>query len=717
MALKNINAEKISGDLNINSVTATTISATTYLGLPIDLYITGGTYSNGTTIFTNNTGGTFNVNGYYTGDTTQFVHLSGDTMTGGLFSPSVTGNSFNFSTGVTISNEVGRLKWNDTDGTLDLGLKGSVILQIGQEQVARVVNKTNVDLLQSSYEVVRITGATGQRLSVSLAQANSSQNSNSTLGVVTETILNNQEGFVTTFGKINEVNTTGSIQSEVWNDGDTLYLSPTIAGGLTNVKPVAPNHSIIVGFVEYAHAIHGKLFIKVDNGYMLGDLHDVRLSGLTNNDVLSYDSNNGIWVNRTLFDRYVTGATYSNGTTTFTNNTGGTFNVSGFYTGFTGGVVSGLTATTISATTYLGLPIDVHVTGGTYSNGIATFTNNTGGTFNVNGFYTGATAYFTSGSSGAFSVKIINDTGVNATGAYALAVGNNTTASGSASFSEGRDTIASRDSSHAEGFRTTADGSASHSEGRNTFAVGNYTHTEGEFTTAVGSGSHAGGFNSVTVGNYSFVHGYSLGVTGANSAAIGGSGFTGTSDNTLYAPKLHLRELTGTSVSALGIDANGFVVSGATSGGGGGTVYSATTVFVGNANGAGVANGALGTIYLGGTPVTMPVPTGQYGNAANAFFPGYPMPPGSASTLTVITRSSQPATQSTTIYISNHNQSAKNATVTIAAGSAAGIFVDDGTIQTFALNERLFVIVSNPFVSGGATSAQITTISFKYTLS
>jgi hypothetical protein len=56
----------------------------------------------------------------------------------------------------------------------------------------------------------------------------------------------------------------------------------------------------------------------------------------------------------------------------------------------------GLTATTISATTYQNLPLDVYVTGGTYSNGVATFTNNSGGTFNVVGFYTGETNYVNS---------------------------------------------------------------------------------------------------------------------------------------------------------------------------------------------------------------------------------------------------------------------------------------------------------------------------------
>lgn len=103
-------------------------------------------------------------------------------------------------------------------------------------------------------------------------------------------------------------------------------------------------------------------------------------------------------------DIRVTGGTYSSGAATFTNNTGGTFTVTGFSTPFTGGTVTGatnftggLTANTISATTYVNLPTDIRVTGGTYSSGTATFTNNTGGTFNVTGFYTGTTDITTTG--------------------------------------------------------------------------------------------------------------------------------------------------------------------------------------------------------------------------------------------------------------------------------------------------------------------------------
>ena len=130
-------------------------------------------------------------------------------------------------------------------------------------------------------------------------------------------------------------------------------------------------------------------------------------------------------------DTFVTGGTYNtnSGVATFTNNTGGTFNVTGFYTGATDiyvtavtfsnnsltlyrndGVTLGATINNfvslnvngpVSATTFYGdgsnltgiSTQDTVVTGGTYSNGTAVFTNNTGGTFSV----TGLTTPFTGG--------------------------------------------------------------------------------------------------------------------------------------------------------------------------------------------------------------------------------------------------------------------------------------------------------------------------------
>jgi len=86
-------------------------------------------------------------------------------------------------------------------------------------------------------------------------------------------------------------------------------------------------------------------------------------------------------------DIFITGGTYDNisGITTFIDNTGGTFTVTGYYTGYT-------------------TPIDVTVTGGTYNNGSLSFVNNTGGTFNIitstnysAGIISGATGWSSTG--------------------------------------------------------------------------------------------------------------------------------------------------------------------------------------------------------------------------------------------------------------------------------------------------------------------------------
>ena len=265
---------EVSG-LTVNGV----LSATTYLNLPIDVYVTGGTYSNGTSTFTNNTGGTFNVNGFYTGDTDDNTYITGFTYSANTF---------------TIS---------DNSGTTF----NSTINEVTGLTVNGILSATTYENLPTD---VYVTGGT-------------------------------------------------------YNNGTSIFTNNT--GGTFNV-----------------------------NGFYTG-----------------------------ATDVFVTGGTYNNGTSTFTNNTGGTFNVSGFLsnavtsTTLTSNVLSVTlsggtsTTTTINSATggtynngtitlsgtgtlssitglYTGAT-DVFVTGGTYNNGTSTFTNNTGGTFDVIGFYTGET--------------------------------------------------------------------------------------------------------------------------------------------------------------------------------------------------------------------------------------------------------------------------------------------------------------------------------------
>ena len=199
---------------------------------------------------------------------------------------------------------VGSTQWNNTNGTSETLLKGgNVTLKNGVDLVARIVNNTGIQLTKAAYQVVKVSGAQGQRLAVGLARANTDLNSADTLGIAIETIANNAEGFILTVGQIEEINTTGSLQGETWADGDVLYLSPSTAGKITNIKPTGlTGHIVVLGYVEYAHSQHGKIYVKIMNGWELSELHDTYINPntLANNDSLIYDSASQLWKNSAL---------------------------------------------------------------------------------------------------------------------------------------------------------------------------------------------------------------------------------------------------------------------------------------------------------------------------------------------------------------------------------------------------------------------------------
>ena len=179
-------------------------------------------------------------------------------------------------------------------------LGSSVIATETQLVTATVVNKTGVNLLASNYQAVKVSTAQGQRLAVDFAQANNDNNSADTIGLVRENISNNQEGDVVILGQIVDVNTTGSLQGETWVDGDVLYLSPTVAGRITNIKPTgATGHIVVIGYIEYAHSQHGKIYTKIMNGWELEELHNVSDVSYTTpidaDSLLIKDSTASLW--------------------------------------------------------------------------------------------------------------------------------------------------------------------------------------------------------------------------------------------------------------------------------------------------------------------------------------------------------------------------------------------------------------------------------------
>jgi len=250
-----------------------------------------------------NTTGVLNIPNYSTA-LGGYVPYIGATQNVNLGEFGLTAGQLTLDVSPTGTAVVGTTRWNNTIGSSETTLKGgSVILKNGVDLVARVVNKVspNTTLTKAGYAAVRVSGAQGQRLAVAYAQADSDANSADTIGLVTETIATNQEGFIITVGHLEDINTTGSLQGETWVDGNVLYLSPTIPGGLTNVKPNgSTGHIVVMGYVEYAHANHGKIYVKIMNGWELDELHNVYINNPLNNQGLFYETATQLWKNKSI---------------------------------------------------------------------------------------------------------------------------------------------------------------------------------------------------------------------------------------------------------------------------------------------------------------------------------------------------------------------------------------------------------------------------------
>jgi len=202
-----------------------------------------------------------------------------------------------FDTSTSFAVSVGRLTWDITHGTLDLGLVGgNANLLLGQREVVYCYNNSGATILKG--KVVQVTGASGQRLTIDLAQADSDLNSLTVLGVALENVSVNSSGFVATDGVVNNVDTSN------FTDGQIVFLSPVSAGELTATKPVAPQHMVQIGYVVKGGSVGGgSIYAKVQNGYELGELHDVKTSAsasIANNEVLAYNTSAGVWTNSTV---------------------------------------------------------------------------------------------------------------------------------------------------------------------------------------------------------------------------------------------------------------------------------------------------------------------------------------------------------------------------------------------------------------------------------
>jgi len=162
-----------------------------------------------------------------------------------------------FDTTAAIEPAYGEIAWDDTDGTVAIGLKNSnVKLQVGQENVIFAVNKHGSNIANG--EVVYVSGSTGDRVEIKKANANAFSAFGGTIGIATEPITSNQTGYITTFGLVRDINTSA------FAEGAQLFLGTT-DGTLTATKPDFPNGQVSIGWCVRSHATEGIIFVSIQH--------------------------------------------------------------------------------------------------------------------------------------------------------------------------------------------------------------------------------------------------------------------------------------------------------------------------------------------------------------------------------------------------------------------------------------------------------------------
>lgn len=142
---------------------------------------------------------------------------------------------------------------------------------------------------------VYVTGSSGTTKTIAPADASVEATAANTLGLTLEAISNNSDGYVVTEGPLTGVNTSGL------TEGGLVFLSET-TGQLTSTRPTQPAHGVVLGWCVKAGAgTSGILYVKIDNGLELDELHDVLISSaVTGPQVLWRSSLTSLWGNRTL---------------------------------------------------------------------------------------------------------------------------------------------------------------------------------------------------------------------------------------------------------------------------------------------------------------------------------------------------------------------------------------------------------------------------------
>jgi hypothetical protein len=181
----------------------------------------------------------------------------------------------------------GKLHWNSDDGTLEFGMPGgNVFLQMGQEILVLSRNTTGSQIANGT--PVYISGSQANRPLIAPATA-ANFTQNGVVGLATEDIDNNSNGYVCHAGMVRDVNTIS------WAEGTLLWLDYSTPGQFTSTMPPAPYSRVAIGYVLRQHATEGIILASPTIIPHILNSSGVTPSTPADRDILQYNSSNTAW--------------------------------------------------------------------------------------------------------------------------------------------------------------------------------------------------------------------------------------------------------------------------------------------------------------------------------------------------------------------------------------------------------------------------------------